>query len=64
MKLIDAIVNFILGEPKKQTENLNAKKPVYLPCNEIFGNLTNKNNADCLDYNYVSADFKGTEIII
>ena len=53
MKLISAIVNYILGDNlKNQTTKTPA--PIYLPCNEIFGNLSKLEKPQILNYNYTS----------
>ena len=58
MKFIDLIVDFILDTPKQTKPKQVEKSPVYLPCNEIFGNLSKTEKTDILSYNYVNADFK------
>ena len=58
MKFIDMIVDYILNtNDKKGSTTKNAPTPVYLPCSELFGNLSS-NNSECLIYDYVNADFK------
>lgn len=57
MKFINLIVDYILNTNSKKACNNEKPTPVYLPCNEIFGNISKKDNSECLNYNYLSTDF-------
>ena len=58
MKFIDMIVDFILSDTKTTKVEKVESAPIYLPCNEIFGNLSKAEKPEILSYNYVNLDFK------
>ena len=57
MKFIDMIVDFILDKKPQVNASEVKSTTVYLPCNEIFGNLSKEDKPNFLSYNHINADF-------